>query len=363
MRRGRGSKVTQEAAQEVAQRTANLEHGLSTLYASQNELNGRLDQLTQGLEMSHTYLSQLLEERLGAVHQTLGQNLSEQSQKTQESLGTLATRLAVIDEAQKNIIELSGQVVSLQEVLANRHTRGAFGEIQLEGIVKNALPPNAYRLQATLASGKRVDCLVNMPNPPGPIAIDAKFPLESYRAMREAGDDTARQAAQRQFRADVLAHIKAICERYIAPGETADSAIMFLPSEAVYAELHASFPDVIEEGFRKRVWIVSPTTLMATLNTVRAILKDAQMREQAHVIQTEVTRMTDDVRRLGERVGKLKKHFGLTEADIDEVLKSTEAIAKRIVKIEGVQLGEVPAPREAVTQPPARPAAATPAAA
>ncbi|MEK9645966.1 MAG: DNA recombination protein RmuC, partial [Alphaproteobacteria bacterium] len=254
--------------------------------------------------------------------------------------------LAVIDAAQKNITDLSAQVVQLQDILTNRQARGVFGEVQLQDLVQAALPPSAYDFQKTLSNGKRADCVLQLPNPPGAIAIDAKFPLESYHAMRNSADDTAAAQYRRAFSADVLKHVRDIADRYILPGETAESALMFLPSEAVYAELHASFPDVVEKSYRARVWIVSPTTLMATLNTVRAVLKDATMREQAGVIQKEVHQMLEDVGRLDKRVDNLQKHFELAEKDIREIRTSTDKITRKGEKIEEIELGEGAEPDE-----------------
>ena len=270
----------------------------------------------------------------------MGQSLEDSAKKTAETLGNLTSRLNVIDEAQKNITELSTQVVGLQDILANRQARGAFGEVQLNDIVVNALPPSAYSFQTTLNNSSRVDCLIKLPNPPGPIAIDAKFPLDAYHALRNAEDDAARTVAARQFRSDLQKHIAAISEKYIVPGETAESALMFLPSEAVYAELHANFPDVVQKSYQARVWIVSPTTLMATLNTVRAVLKDARMREQAGVIQKYVGLLLQDVTLLEKRVDKLGNHFRQAEGDINDIKTSTDRITKRSEKIQEVEMGE-----------------------
>ncbi|TNE36298.1 MAG: DNA recombination protein RmuC, partial [Alphaproteobacteria bacterium] len=205
-------------------------------------------------------------------------------------------------------------------------------------IVRNALPPSAFELQATLSTRVRVDCLIRLPNPPGPISVDSKFPLESFYALRAAETDEEKKLAERAFRAAFMKHIKDISERYIVPGETADSALMFLPSEAVYAELHANFVDVVEAGFKARVFIVSPTTFMATLNTVRAVLKDARMREQAGLIQVEVGKMMDDVLRLRKRVGNLESHFNLAEKDIREITISTDKVLRTGERISDVQL-------------------------
>jgi DNA recombination protein RmuC len=313
------------------------------------ELAGRLGQmgetsaaqqaaLAERLQAQERALAKALDERLADLGKRVGDRLQEQTTAATQSLTELKERLAVIDAAQKNITELSSQVVGLQDILANKQARGAFGEIQLNDLVQAALPPSAYEFQATLEGGQRVDCLLKLPNPPGPIAVDAKFPLESYRALREARDEPALVQARREFSTAIRLHFKAIAEKYIRPGETAESALMFLPSEAVYAELHASFPNVVEESFRYRVWIVSPTTLMATLTTIRAVLKDVRMREQAGLIQKEVHTLLEDVQRLDERVGKLQRHFGQASEDLRDIRISTEKIAKRGDRIEALEL-------------------------
>ena len=229
-------------------------------------------------------------------------------------------------------------------MLSNKQARGAFGEVQLNDLVQSALPPQAYEFQYTLSSGVRADCLLRLPNPPGSIAIDAKFPLESYSALRAvpAGDGPALVVAQRAFQQAIRKHIGDIRDKYIVPGETAESALMFLPSEAVYAELHANFTGLVEESYRARVWIVSPTTMMATLNTVRAVLKDVRMREQAGEIQKTVGLLMGDVQRLGDRVERLKTHFGQTEKDLREIDISADRITKRGQRILDVDLGEEP---------------------
>ncbi|MBT3360537.1 MAG: DNA recombination protein RmuC [Rhodospirillales bacterium] len=313
----------------AASRISDLSEIAEKLMATQNELGGRLQQTQTGLN-----------ERLDGLNKRLGDSFAEQTEKTGETLKDLHSRLAVIDRAQQKITDLSQQVVGLQDILSNKQARGAFGEIQLQDIVVGALPPSAYDFQVTLGNGSRVDCLLKLPNPPGSIALDAKFPLESYRALRNAADDAEKVQASRAFSADVIRHVKAISEKYVIPGETAESALMFLPSEAVYAELHANFGNVIEESYRRRVWIVSPTTLMATLNTVRAVLKDARMREQAGVIQTEVLTLLDDVERLDKRVGRLNQHFDQTAEDIRQIRISTDKVIKRAERIDEIQLGE-----------------------
>ena len=316
------------------------------------ELQGRLAQMSQSqvatqaavaerLQAQERILTRSLEERLAELGQRVGDRLQEQTTQATKSLSDLRERLAVIDAAQKNITELSSQVVGLQDILSNKQARGAFGEIQMQDLVQSALPPSAYSFQATLASGVRADCLLLLPNPPGSIALDAKFPLESYRALREARDDAAMNQARRQFSIALRTHVRAVAEKYIVAGETADSALMFLPSEAVYAELHANFPALVEESFRSRVWIVSPTTLMATLTTVRAVLKDVHLREQAHIIQAELRRLLDDVVRLDERVGKLQRHFEQATEDVRQIRITTEKVGKRAERIEELQVGDV----------------------
>ena len=315
----------------------------ASLVTAQADLGGRLSQMSEQSAAERAELLRTLQERLDGVSKRMGESLEKSATKTASSLGELGKHLNVIDQAQKNISDLAGQVVGLQDILDNKQTRGAFGEVQLENLVTSILPPSAYDFQASLSNQRRVDCLIQLPQPPGPIAVDAKFPLESYHALRNAEDDNQLKAAQRAFRTAIRKHVKDIQERYILPGETADSALMFLPSEAVYAELHANFPETVEQSYRARVWIVSPTTLMATLNTVRAVLKDARMREQAGVIQTEVQKLLDDVRRLDDRTQKLQSHFGQAGKDLELIATSTKKITHRAEKIEDVQLAETDA--------------------
>ena len=313
------------------------------------ELTGRLSQMAESqaaqqarvaeqLQAQERALAKALEERLGDFSKRVGDHLQQSSSRSQSALTELRERLAVIDKAQQNITELSSQVVGLQDILANKQARGAFGEVQLRDIVEAILPPSAYDFQVTMGNGRRADCLLQLPDPPGPIAIDAKFPLESYENLRAARDEDALKPARKAFATDVRKHVQDIASRYIVPGETAESALMFLPSEAVYAELHASFREVVEEAYRARVWIVSPTTLWATLNTLRAILKDVRMREQAGLIQTEVAKMLTDMARLDKRVGNLESHFNLARRDIEEIRTSAGKITRRGEKIAELEL-------------------------
>jgi DNA recombination protein RmuC len=322
----RGARRRGEAAAQIA-RFSELADRLA---GTQAELAGRLEQTQLGVN-----------QRLDGLTKRLGDSLLEQGQKTGETLRGLHERLAVIDAAQKNITELSAQVVGLQDILSNKQARGAFGEVQLHDLVANLLPPSAYALQATLSNRNRADCLLKLPDPPGPLVIDAKFPLESYRAIRDAGDKAAAVQAARAFSLDVRKHVRDIQEKYIIAGETADSALMFLPSEAVYAELHANFANVVEDAFRRKVWIVSPTTLWATLNTVRAILKDVRLREQAGRIQSELQAMADDVTRLDDRVAKLQRHFEQSVDDVRQIRISTDKVTWRAARIDLAQLEAV----------------------
>lgn len=316
---------------------ARSDAALEKLGTQQAELAGRLGQMGESQASAQAEIARTLEARLETVSKRIGDGLHQQSEKAGKAMSEIHERLAVIDSAQKNLTELSQQMVSLQDILSNKQARGNFGEIQLQDLVTAALPPSAYAFQATLSNGRRADCLLQLPNPPGAIVIDAKFPLESYQALRNGETEAEKTQAARAFSADVMKHVKDIAARYIVDGETAESALMFLPSEAVYAELHANFRNVVEDSFRHRVWIVSPTTLMATLNTVRAVLKDARMREQAGVIQAEVHTLLKDVGRLDDRVGKLQRHFGQAEEDLRQVRISTEKVTKRGEKIDALQ--------------------------
>ena len=309
---------------------------VQTLNDGQERLAGGLHHVSEAQAVSQTAMLRVMEQRLAEVQRQMTEALHGTSTRTARSLGELQTRLETIDKAQANIEKLSGNVLSLQDILSNKQTRGAFGEIQLNDIVQKALPRDAYTMQATLTNGRRADCLIHLPNPPGPIVIDAKFPLEPYEALRR-GDPNAAS----QMRAAVRTHIRAIAERYILEGETADGALMFLPSEAVYAELHASFPDLVREGFAAKVWIVSPTTCMATLNTMRAVLKDARMRQQAGAIRRELSLLYTDVERLGARVENLDRHFGQAAKDIEEIKISSDKATKRARRLDNFDFEEL----------------------
>ncbi|MEJ6707750.1 MAG: DNA recombination protein RmuC [Amylibacter sp.] len=355
----RASGRAARAAEPLANQMLMMGEGLRVMNESQHVLKGGLDSMTQSqAQAMHT-----VESRLAHVQQQMQDKLHENamksarslaemqgqmkdtlqgsSEKTTKSLTQLQERLATIDKAQTNIEKLSGDVLSLQDILSNKQTRGAFGEIQLNDIVQKAMPPDAYTFQAKLSNEKRADCLIHLPNPPGPIVIDSKFPLEAYEKIRAADNPAMVQIAVREMKVAVRAHIKAISEKYIIEGETADGALMFLPSEAVYAELHANFGDVVREGFDARVWIVSPTTCMATLNTMRAILKDARMKEQAGAIRKELGLLNKDVDRLETRVGNLDRHFHQASKDVEEIKISATKAGNRAKRLDAFDFAEI----------------------
>lgn len=336
-----------DTATRLAEAQTMLAGRLSQMADSQTAAQARMGEQLQAQEAA---VRTLLEERLADVTRRVGENLEKTSTKNTEALGALQERLAVIDAAQKNITELSAEVVGLQDILSNKQARGAIGQTQMEDLVRNMLPRTAYDFQVTLSNGKRADCVIRLPNPPGLIAVDSKYPHEAFVQMSAAEDDRARAAAEQDFRTHVLKHIKDIAEKYIIPGETADSAIMFVPAESVFATLHERFPALVEEGFRRRVYIVSPTTLMATLNTIRTILKDARMREQAHIIQKEIAKMMDDVARLDKRVGALATHFDQVSNDVKDIRISTTKIVKRGHAIENIPLENSDAPEAVLEQ-------------
>jgi len=318
---GRSARMTEPLANQMGM----LGQRVQSLSDGQQQLAGGLNHVSEAAAASQANLLQLMEQRLTHVSGTMNENLQG----------------SAIDKAQDNITKLSGDVLSLQDILSNKQTRGAFGEIQLKDIVSKALPADSYTWQATLSNGKRADCLIHLPNPPGPIVVDSKFPLEAYEALRNAETQQQLNDAARMMRTSVKAHIKAISDKYILDGETADGALMFLPSEAVYAELHSNFPELVRDGFAARVWIVSPTTCMATLNTMRAILKDARMQEQAGAIRRELGLLFGDIERLGTRVENLDRHFNQASKDIAEIKISSDKAGRRARRLDNFDFEEL----------------------
>ena len=302
---------------------------IAALLRSNAELAGRLQAMSETFSAQQGALSRAVGERLDGMSQRLAHGMVDTSQRTQEQLSRLHERLAVIDNAQKAIGDLTGHVGELQAILANKQSRGAFGEGRMQAILADALPPSAYALQKTLPSGGRPDCVIFLPNDAPPLVVDAKFPLEAYERLRIADSDTTRKAAESAFRRDLTTHIKAISERYLVPGETHDTAFMFVPSESVFAEIHEHFEELVQTAHRARVVIVSPSLLMLSVQVVQALLRDVRVREQAHAIQKEVRLLLDDVGRLADRVGKLRGHFDHASRDIDQIEISTGKITRR----------------------------------
>jgi DNA recombination protein RmuC len=315
-----------------------LESRLRELAAAQNEIAGRFSQAIESQSRSQTDLQRAVAERLEALDNRLGENLKESAAKTAETLGGLQLRLELIDSAQKNLMDLSGQVVGLQQILSNKQARGAYGQGQMEAIVRDALPAGVFEFQATLSNKNRPDCLIRLPGSKTAIVIDSKFPLEAFELLKSAGTDTEKRAAEARVRADVGKHVRDIAEKYLIPGETQAPAIMFVPSESLYAELHDSFSDLIQKAGRAQIIVVSPNILMLAINTVQTVMKDARMREQASLIQKEVGLLLNDVRLLSDRVGKLQAHLGQAEGDIKNILISAGKVVGRAERIERVDL-------------------------
>ena len=302
------------------------------------ELRGQLAQISNQSGAIQTLIADQMAQSVGRLGTRLEQSLRDQNDRTTKSLTGMAEKLAVITEANAHITTLTGQVSQLQNILSNKQARGSFGEVQLENLVRDALPESAYDFQVTLSNGRRVDCFLKLHNPPGPIAIDSKFPLESYRQLVAAADEAARDAARRRLEADVKKHITDIAAKYIIPGETAESAILFLPSESVYTEINLQLPKLVEASRRAHVYMAGPDNLMLILHTVRAILRDARMHEAAGLIQTQVDLMMQDVHRLDDRVNKLATHFGQAERDINDIQTSTRKITSRGDKIAEIEV-------------------------
>lgn len=337
----RAAKRSALAVEPLAHHMAALGQTVQALGQGQERLAGGLASVSDHQARAQASLQEAMERRLEEVQKGMSETLHGTSTRTARSLGELQQKLEQIDRAQAKIEKLSGDVLGLQDILSNKQRRGMFGEIQLNDIVSGALPPDAYALQSTLSNGKRADVLIHLPNPPGPIVIDAKFPLEAYEALMRAPNAEAQARALREFGAAVRVHIKAISEKYIIEGETADGALMFLPSEAVYAELHARLPEVVRAGFDARVWIVSPTTCMATLNTMRAVMKDARMREQAGEIRKALRQLHRDVEIVGERAGKLEAHLRQAGDDVAGILTASSRAGKRAERLDNFDFEEM----------------------
>ena len=330
-----------------AQRAADLEARMAEMVRAQSDTAGRLHMMGETLGGRQGELARLVADRLDAVTHRLGQSMDASGRHTMESLRHLHERLAVIDHAQKNLTELTVQVTSLREVLSNKQARGAFGQGRMEAIVQDGLPAGAFEFQFTLSNKTRPDCVVFLPGDDRPIVIDAKFPLEAISALREAKSEEARKQACQRVRQDVSRHVGDIAERYLIPGETQDIALMFVPSESVYADLYDGFDDLIQKAYRAQVVLVSPSLLMLAIQVMQQILKDARMRAAAREIRTEVGHLMDDLGRLRERVLKLQQHFGQASEDVAQVLISADKLTKRGGRIEALEFEGEETPREA----------------
>ena len=294
-------------------------------------------QLMASVESLTKTVDKRLHEITGKVHE----RLEEGFKKTNATFVSVMERLATIDEAQKKIDGLTTNMVSLQELLGDKKSRGAFGELQLEGLIKNILPPDSFALQHTFKNGLKADCVLFLPEPTGIVAVDSKFPMENYQKMFDISkSELDKTKAQKQFKLDVRSHIDDIAKKYIIPGETSDGAVMFIPAEAVFAEIHAYHSDLIQESMAKKVWLVSPTTLMAVLNTARAVLKDVETRKQVHVIKSELGKLGKDFDRFDARMKKLADNIRLAHDNAQEVHVSSQKISRRFSQIEKVELKE-----------------------
>jgi DNA recombination protein RmuC len=320
--------------------SADLEERVEEIARRQIESSSRMQTLAEILASGQSDLAHTVNERLDAVSHRLGEGVTTAARATAQTLGQLNERLAVVDAAQARIAELSSHMITLKDV-SNKQARGAFGQGRMEAIVADGLPKDAYTFQHTLTNGKRPDCVVYLPGDDGrPLVIDAKFPLESVTALREAKNEDDRRAAVQRLRQDIAKHVSDISERYLLPGETQDVALMFVPSESVFAELHEQFDDLVQKAFRARVLLVSPSLLMLAIQVLQAIVKDARMREHADVIRTEVTKLIDDVGRLRDRALNLQKHFAQASDDVGQVLISAEKVVKRGARIEAIEFEE-----------------------
>jgi len=306
--------------------------------ADQKLIQESFNNASQHLRNSIETLSKTVDGRLEQIGGKVNERLDEGFKKTNETFVSVMARLATIDEAQKKIDGLTTNVVSLQELLGDKRSRGAFGEVQLEGLVRNILSPQAYEMQYTLPNGSRADCVLKLPEPTGMVAVDSKFPLENYHRMFDAASPAERLVAERQFKADVKKHVDDISGKYIIPDVTSDGAVMFIPAEAVFAEIHAHHSDVVDYAMQRRVWIVSPTTLMAVLNTARAVMKDVETRKQVHIIKDELGKLGKEFGRFDERMKKLADHIRQAHEDAQDVRTTSQKISKRFVSIEQVEL-------------------------
>lgn len=336
----RGSRRRELEAAMAAERAREMDDKVAEMNRLQAELTGRMQSMAEILSTRQGDLARVMADRMDGLRQQVGAGLEQNVRQTSESLGKLQERLAVIDSAQKNLTELTGEVVTLKDVLSNKQARGAYGQGRMEAIIRDGLPAAFFSFQPTLSSGKRPDCLVTLPGDGRGLVIDAKFPLESFTMLREARGDEAKKQASARVRGDVGQHVKDIAERYFLPGETQDMALLFVPSESIYADLHEHFDDVIQKAHRARVMIVSPSLLALAIQLMQSLVRDARMREEAQVIQSEVGKLLDDVRRLGDRVDKLDNHFRQAQDDVSQIKTSAGKVTGRAERIGALEFDD-----------------------
>ena len=346
----RGSSRNEAATMAQAIRADELEERLADMLRAQAETSGRMQAMGEALAGRQSEMARAVNDRLDAVTHRVGQSMEQSTRNTMDSLRHLHERLAVIDNAHKNLTDLTTQVTTLRDVLANKQTRGAFGQARMEAIVQDGMPKGSYEFQFTLSNNKRPDCVVFLPDQ-RPLCIDAKFPLEAVTALRDARSDEEKKIATQRVRQDMLKHVNDIAQKYLIAGETQEMALLFVPSESVYAEIHDGFDDVVQKAYRARVVLVSPSLLMLAIQVMQQILKDARMREAADQIRTEVVSMTDDLARLRERVLKLQQHFGQANEDVRQILISADKIDKRAARIEDLDFDKADEVRRSAAKP------------
>jgi DNA recombination protein RmuC len=349
LRRSRRERAAEAAA--AAERAREMDDKVAELVRSQSEITGRLQTVAEVFGSRQSDFARLISERLEGLQHRVGQGLEASTRHQGEHLTKLNERLAVIDAAQKNLTDLTGEVVGLKDILANKQARGAYGQGRMEAIIRDGLPGGAYEFQATLSNRTRPDCLVRLPGDERGLVVDAKFPLECFTQFRAATSDEARQKAGQRVRADIGVHVRSLAEKYLIPGETQDMALMFVPAESVYADLAEHFNDVVQKAHRARIVIVSPSLLALAIQVLQALVRDARIRDEARVIQTEVQKLLADVGRLSERVGKLDSHFRQAQDDVAQIRTSAEKIVKRGQNIEALEFDDPPSKPELVAKP------------
>lgn len=346
LNRSRGTSLLEQ------KRAEDTEAALAELARSHSEMTGRMQTMAEVFGSRQSDLMRVVNDRLDGLGKTLGASVLETHRQTHASLTGLQERMALLDKANKTMGELAGQVTDLQMVLNDKQSRGAFGQGRMEAIIEDALPPTSFSFQGTLSNRSRPDCLIHMPTGAPPLVVDAKFPLEAFAAIKDAETKEELKEAAARFRKDISKHLEDIAGKYLLPGETQDTALMFVPSESLFAEIHEGFPDLTQKAHRLRVVIVSPSLLVLAVQVIQSVLRDARMREQAHVIQAEVGKLLQDVGRLTERVGKFQSHFAQTNKDLDQIMISGDKISGRARKIEDMQLGAQSTERVVSALPP-----------